>query len=84
MKSITSNYSVLQDLWEEAATLDHNTEVITRIRRVASQTELFEFFFGLVLSESLLRMTDNLSRTLQKKELSATEDQIVAIKQQIY
>ncbi len=80
MKSILSNYSVLQDLWEEAVSLVHNTEMIARIRGVASQMELFEFFFGLVLSENLLRSTDNLSKTLQKKELSAAVGQTVAKK----
>ncbi|XP_011403413.1 PREDICTED: zinc finger MYM-type protein 1-like [Amphimedon queenslandica] len=32
----------------------------------------------LILGETLLRNTDNLSRTLQKKEFSAVEDQLVA------
>ena len=59
MKSIISNYSVLQELWEEAAKLVHNSEMIARIRGVASQMELFDFFFGLVLGKNLLRTTDN-------------------------
>lgn len=46
MKSIISNYSVLQELWEEAAKLVHNSEMIARIRGVASQMELFDFFLA--------------------------------------
>ena len=37
----------------------------------------FNYFFGLVLGEILLRHTDNLSRTLQKN-ISASEGQLVA------
>ena len=77
MQSIIQNYSVLQDLWEQAADIVHDTETIARIRGVASQMQCFEFFFGLVLGENLLRHTDNLSRTLQKS-CSASEGQIVA------
>ena len=35
-----------------------------------------EFFFGIVLGECLLRNTDNLSKTLQKKTFSAAEGQL--------
>ena len=42
----------------------------------------FDFFFGLVLGEFLLRHTDNISRTLQKN-FSASEGQIVAEKTKV-
>ena len=71
------NYSGLQELWDQAADIVHDTETIARIRDVASQMQCFDFFFGLVLGEVLLRHTDNLSRTLQKS-CSASEGQIVA------
>ena len=77
MQSIIQNYTVLQELWEQAADIVHDTETIARIRGVASQMQCFDFFFGLVLGEILLRHTDNLSRTLQKS-CSASEGQIVA------
>lgn len=38
----------------------------------------FDYFFGLVLAEKLLRITDNLSKTLQIKEFSASDGQRVA------
>lgn len=78
MESIVRNYAVLQELWDEAVSFVRESEVIARIRGVASQMNLFDFFFGLVLGESLLRNTDNLSRTLQKKNYSAAEGQFTA------
>jgi hypothetical protein len=62
MQSIIQNYSVLQELWDKAVEIVRDT--IARIR-VASQMHSFDFFFGLVLGESLLHNTDNLSRTLR-------------------
>jgi len=38
----------------------------------------FDFYFGVYLGEMVLRHTDNLSKTLQKKELSAAEGQQVS------
>ena len=77
MQSIIHNYSVLQSLWDQAADIVHDTETIARIRGVAAHMQSFEFFFGLVLGEILLRHTDNLSKTLQKN-YSASEGQRVA------
>ena len=55
-----------------------DTETIARIRGVASQMASFDFFYGLVLGEMLLRHSDNLSRTIQKQHISAAEGQAVA------
>ena len=38
----------------------------------------FEFYFGASLAHLLLRHTDNLSRTLQQKDISAASGQQVA------
>ena len=78
MKSIVNNYSVLQELWEQAISIVHDTETIARIWGIATHMQTFGFFFGLVLGEVLLRHTDNLSRTLQKKEFPASEGQLVS------
>ena len=48
-----------------------------RIHGVASQMKSFDFFFGVSLSELILRHSDNLSRTLQKESISAAEGQEV-------
>ena len=39
----------------------------------------FEYYFGISLGELVLRHSDNLSRTLQHKSLSAAEGQHVAV-----
>ena len=77
MESTMKNYTVLYELLEQAAAIVHDTETIARIRGVASQMLSFDFFFGLVLGELLLRHADNLSKTLQKN-CSASEGQRVA------
>ena len=41
--------------------------------------EKFEFFFGLQLSFSILRHTDNVSKALQKREMSASEGRQIAM-----
>ncbi len=65
-------------MWENAADIVRDTDTKAWIRGIAAQMEYFEFFFGLVLGEMLLRHTDNLSRTLQNKKCSAAEGQAVA------
>ena len=75
MQSIIQNYSVLQELWDKAVEIIHDSDTIARIRGVAAQMQSFDFF-GLVLGESLLRNTDNLSRTLQKKDFLLAEGQL--------
>ena len=76
--SIVDNYTTLQDTWEEAADIVHDTETKARIRGVSSQMKTFNFLFGTVLCEVLLRHTDNLSKALQKKTISAAEGQGIA------
>ena len=38
----------------------------------------FEFFIGVVIGERILKHTDNLSKTFQHKDISATENEEVA------
>ena len=78
LSSVMENYSSIRKLWEEALETTHNTEMKARIQGVDSQMATFGFFFGLVLSEKILRHTDALSRTLQKPELSSAEGQEIA------
>ena len=78
MNSIINNYGVLEDLWEVAVTVVRDAEVIARVKGVESQMQTFDFFFGLVLGETLFRPSDNLSRALQKKDFSAAEAQVIA------
>ena len=73
LQSILDNYSVRCELWEESITKVHDTGMKARIQGVASQMLKFDFFFGDSLGELILRHSDNLSRTLQRHDMSATE-----------
>ena len=53
-------------------------EMSARVNGIAAQFDKFDFLFGLVLGEKVLRLADNLSRTLQQKDLSAAEGNWVA------
>ena len=55
-----------------------DTECKARINGVASQMKRFEFAFGAILGEMVLRHSDNLSQCLQKKTISAAEGQHLA------
>lgn len=64
---------------DKAKSATKDTEMKARIQGVASQMQSFKFFFGLVLSELILRHTDKLSQTLQQPELSSVEGHSVAM-----
>ena len=72
--TIIRYYSV----WEEAELVPKESDIRARLIGVGSQMTTFDFYFGVYLGEMVLRHTDNLSKTLQKKELSATEGQQVS------
>ena len=80
IESILVNYSTLVTLWEECLQSPTRLEpdVKARIIGVQWQMSTFNLLFGLKLCERILKMTDNLSRTLQKTALSATEPQHIA------
>ena len=78
LQSILSNYEVLQILWDESLEFVKETEMRSRIMGVSTYMRSFDFFFGVLLGELLLRHSDNLSRTLQTPLMSASEGQKVA------
>ena len=51
-------------------------ENTARIQGIAAVMETFVFLFGVVLGDVVLHVVDNLSRTLQHKDLSASEGQV--------
>ena len=55
-----------------------DTESQARILGVSAQMQTFQFFYGVVLGELILRHCDNRSRTLQKESISAAQGQEVA------
>lgn len=78
LDSVLNNYTVLQQLWEEALNIAADTDARTRIMCVQAQMDSFEYLFGLVLGECILKLTDNLSKTLQSPSLNAAEGQRIA------
>ncbi|XP_048732510.2 zinc finger MYM-type protein 1-like [Ostrea edulis] len=75
LNSVLKNYSVLQSLWETCYESTKDVETRSRIIGVKAQMQSFDFLFGVSLGYDILRHTDNLSRTLQTKELSVAEGQ---------
>ena len=60
--SIINNYSVLLSTWVEALEATKDTEAKAHIQGVCAQMKTFDFLFGTVLGEMVLRHTDNLSK----------------------
>ena len=59
-------------LWDVSLAVDKlDSEVKTRVIGVQNQMCKFEFFYGLNLSQRLLVISENLSKTLQKESMSA-------------
>lgn len=75
LNSVLGNYSVLQSLWETCYECTKDSEIRSRIIGVKTQMQSFDFLFGVSLGYEILRHTDNLSRTMQKNDLSAAEGQ---------
>ncbi len=78
LASVTSNFQVLQQTWEESIEVVSDSETKARIRGVSSVMSTFDYLFGNMLGEMLLKNADNLSRSLQIKTLSAAEGQQIA------
>ena len=78
LKSIVDKFEVLQHLWEESLEYVKESEMRARILGVSDRMMKFDFFFGAILGETVLSHSDNLSRTLQKGDISASEGQGVA------
>ena len=77
LKSIIDNFNVLLELWAESLERVKDTKMKARIQGVAAQMMKFDYFFGVSLGLLILRHTDNLSKTMQKADMSAAEGQAV-------
>ena len=74
---ILSNYKILYVLWEESLDYVKETDMRSRIIGVQMCMRSFDFLFGAMLGELLLRHTDNLSKALQSPGISAADGQVV-------
>jgi len=64
LSSIVSNYAILQDTFEQSINEVTDTEIKSRIIGVNAQLTSFEYLFGTLLGECILRNIDNLSKIL--------------------
>ena len=78
LQSVIDNYEVLLLVWQEALDGSLDGEMRARIIGVETQMMTFDFLFGVCLGSLILRHSDNLSKTLQHKTLSAAEGQHIA------
>ena len=76
--AIESINDTLSQLWDECLETQLDPDIKGRIIGVQTQMTTFDLLFGLQLSMKILKITDNLSRTLQKQSMSAAEGQSVA------
>lgn len=77
MNSVLDNYAVLQTEFDQCLESRLEPDVKSRIIGVKHQMSTFDFFIGVSLGERILKHTDNLSKTLQHKDISASEGQQV-------
>ena len=75
LNGVIENYDELQELWEWSLDNVSDSEMKARIRGVKSHTKEFAYCFGIHMAETLLRITDNLSKTLQGTQHTAVEAQ---------
>ena len=80
LESIIVNYTALSQLWDECleAPVRLETDVKARIIGVKAVMSEFKFLYGLKLADTIFKITDNLSKTLQKTSMSAAEAQHIA------
>ena len=75
LQSILDNYNAFQALWEEIQDNITDSEIKARVIGEEATMKRFNFLFGLLLGECILKHTDNLSKTLQDPTLTASEGQ---------
>ena len=80
LESIIQNYETLQNVFKECLNEEKDPHTRGRLRGVVSYMKSFNYFFGVKLGHHLLSHSDNLSRTLQRSDISAAEGQSLATK----
>ena len=78
IESIIDSYNTLHQLWDECLEAKLVPDIKARIIGVKTQMSQYFILFGLCLCKTVLKITDNLRRTLQNHSLSAAEDQSFA------
>ena len=76
------NYAVLYSIWHEASDVSKQSEMKARINGVAAEMKEFNFLFGLMNPEKLLKHSNNVSWTIQATSMpkKAIVSQVCALK----
>ena len=77
LRSVIDNWIPLQELWDESLETNPESEV-KRVIGVKHQMGTFDYYFGVSLDAQILRVCDNLSKTLQDAHISASKGQAVS------
>ena len=75
LKSILDNWTAINSVWTISLGEKLDPEMRGRIIGVQTQMVKFEYFFGINILQILLRHIDNLFKTLQSPEITASEGQ---------
>ena len=78
LQSMIDNWIPLQDLWDESLETNLESEVKSRVIGVKHQVGTFDYYFRVSLGAQILRIGDNLSKTLQDSHISDSEGQEVS------
>ena len=77
ISSIIENYNVLKQLWDECLEQKNAPDIKGRIIGVNTQMSKYKLLFGLCLCERIFKITDNLIKTIQYENMSASEAQVI-------
>ena len=72
------NWIPQQELWDESLETNLESEVKSRVIGVKHQIGTFDYYFRVSLGAQILRISDNLSKTLQDAHISASKRQAVS------
>ena len=78
IKRILDNWVALQQVSDESLDGNLEPEIDSRIFGVKSQMTTFDCFYGITILQSVLRDSDNLSKTLQKSSLTSCQRKEIA------
>ena len=70
LQNVIDNWIPLQELWDESLETNLESEVKSRVIGVKHQMGTFDCYFGVSLGAQILRISDNLSKTLQDAHFS--------------
>ena len=76
--SVLKNCEVFQSTWQEASSITSDSEMKARIGGVSASMETFDFIYGAMLGEMVLKHSDSLVALWQHKSMSAAGGQEIA------